>query len=94
MQPHTPPKPPITVKAYGLMPFTKSTYLMMQPIVIALSIACFAASLYFNLDELLYPGAHRLFVILFGLALVGEVIELIAMLWRFHVRERQEASRA
>jgi hypothetical protein len=79
---------PVRVKAYGLVPLTKRTYLTWQSVG-----AVVLAVLYLTAGGLPIPAEHqrywRWFVLL---VVVAEVVETSVMLWRYAVAERTAAA--
>ena len=78
---------PVRVKAYGLVPITKSTYLAIQAVGAVVLALC-----YLGADLLPVPQAYRTywrwFIVFIALA---EVVETSVMLWKF--RQAEHAAR-
>jgi hypothetical protein len=76
---------PVRVKAYGLVPLTKATYLSMQAIG-----AVVLVGLYLFADALPAPAEYqqywRVFIMIIA---VLEVIEPTVMLWKFRAAEQK-----
>ena len=80
-------KQPVTVKAYGLIPFTKNAYIITQAIVFGVGIP-FAFILIYVVANTSFREFAPVFIILFAVALVGEAIETIIMMRKFRQKER------
>ena len=80
-------KQPVTVKAYGLIPFTKNTYIITQAIVFGVGIP-FAFILAYVIAHTPFREFIPAIIILFAIALVGETIETILMMRKFRQKER------
>ncbi len=81
----------IKVKAYGLVPFTKKQYLIMQAIVFGILFVClyFALRSYFNnADNILWTYAY------IGIAIIIflEILETLYMMIKFKKAETQATS--
>lgn len=88
----------ITVKAYGLIPMKKRPYLIIQSvvffIVIVLLVGVFALSSILSANHNLEPLSDldvTLWIVkgALVLTLIGETIETIAMMAKFHQKEKE-----
>jgi len=75
--------PPIKVKAYGLILFTKRQYIITQLIVLLIIVALFVVSSIYDLDKFAFGNAKAVI----SLATLLEFIETFFMLKKFREKE-------